>query len=131
MIIDAELRFSEEQAVTVTATSTKVLDFTTMGASIGAPLNLIVSVTDNFVGSGTLQVGIESSDNETFASAETLVQSGSLATEKLTAGAIAFRVPLPYGTKRYLRVKYTVTGSAFSDGEVTTFLTEDKGHYHG
>ena len=50
--------------------------------------------------------------------------SASFLAAALTANKTLLAVAVPAGVKRYLRAKYTVTGSAATAGKVTCFLTD-------
>ena len=122
MIIDKELQFSDGQEVTATGVSTNTVD---VGAGdLGAsPLELVVLSGAEATGSGSLVVGLETSDKpDTGFSA--LVASRSLAAADLKAGASVLPVQVPRGAKRYLRLNYAITGTL--KATLSAFLVLDR-----
>ena len=122
MILDADLIFSEKQAVTATAASTKVLDLQEGGDAIGQELTVKAVVGAAFAGGTSLQFKLQpSGDNSTWTD---LLMTGAVAAADLKSGAIPFDVRVPKGAKRYLRMQY-VAGGTFTGGTVTAFLTKE------
>ena len=132
MIFDMQSLFSDAQAVTTTAASTNVIDLgatgTLVGGSVplkrdlgaGGPVCLRTQVSKTFTGLTSLKVGIEVSDNEDFSSGVTTVaESAAVAAADLVAGYVFPPQYMPQGVnKRYVRLKYTVVGTATA-GEMT------------
>lgn len=87
-------------------------------------LLLVVRGTDAGAGGTKVIVSLETSDTEAFTSAKTLYQSAEIALAALTADTEQARLRLPLGCKRYLRMKYTATGT-FTAGKVEAYLTPD------
>ena len=128
MIVDNTLVLSDSQAITATAASTNVIDTGANGTVYGAaaalssdlgnidvPLN--VSVTQAFNNLTSLKVALETSaDNATF----TEVASRTyLAAEIAATGRLDFPACILKGAKqRYLRLNYTVTGTAPTTGKI-------------
>lgn len=123
MILDAELLFGKDQAVTATATSTNVIDLGVAGDAIGQELTFHVIVTAVFATLTSLAVSIETSaDDDTY----TPVLSGpAIAAASLTKGKEIFTVRVPRGLSRYVRLKYTVAGSNATTGKITAFASKD------
>ena len=123
MILDADLVFSNKQAVTATAESTKTLDLGVAGDAIGQELTIHVVVDTAFATLTSLTVSLETSANN---STWTTVLSGpAIARASLTKGASIFCVRVPQGLSRYVRLKYTVGGSNATAGKVTAFASKD------
>jgi hypothetical protein len=137
MIFSMQQLFSNDQAVTVTAASSNVIDLgapeTVKGAPYplnrdigrGVPIPLLVQVTVAFATLTSLKVGIESSDTEAFGGqVDTVLESPAIPVAKLLAG---YQFPInfiPKGVKhRYVRLKYTVAGSTATAGQVTAGIT--------
>lgn len=122
MILDADLIFSEKQAVTATAASAKVLDLQEGGDAIGQELTVKAVVGTAFAGGTSLQFKLQTSgDNSTWTD---LLMTGAVAAADLKSGAIPFDVRVPKGAKRYLRMQYVAVGT-FTGGTVTAFLTKE------
>ena len=126
MIIDRENLLSLNQAITNTADSEFVIDFgSDRDVGAGEPLALFVHVTEDFVGTGTLIVVIESSNDEALTGDVELLRSSTYDVSELTAGSRLLPVNLPRGVKRYLQLRYLVGGSAFTGGAVKAGLVRD------
>lgn len=138
MILDTSLLLSDGQAVTVSAPSTNVIDLgatgTPFGANAalvrdigrGAELDLAVAVTQAFAGLTSLQVAVQvSPDNATW----TTVASGPAVPLASLVAGYQFKVPgsIEEGSNaRYLRLSYTVTGSAATAGKVTAAIVASR-----
>lgn len=144
MILDTQSMFSgsiaadgtrSAQAITATAVSTNVIDLrqpngapaTADNGILGPMLWLVVIVSQAFNTLTSLTVTLESDSASTLASSPVVhFSSGAVALASLTAGATIVRTPMPSGDyKRYLGVRYTVTGSNPTLGSVYAFLTMD------
>lgn len=133
MILSLESQFSEGQAITATARSTNVYDLgvagTPYGAAaalnhdvgIGGPVPLLVQVTEAFDNLTSLTVTVETGATDSLG---TVVASFTIPLAGLTVGAkIPYHI-LPVGlTERYLGLRYTVTGTAPTTGEITAGIT--------
>ncbi len=135
MLFDALSLFSEAQAVTSSAPSTNSLDTGVNGTVYGAnaPLPrdqgkgykvpLLIQVVEDFAGLTSLTVAVEGDDSPTFAAPKTLAATAAIPLADLKAGKQFALDVLPLGsTTRYLRLKYTVTGTA-SAGKITAGVT--------
>ena len=137
MIFDATTLFSNAQAVTATAASTNIIDLGSTGTVFGAAaaitrdvgkgreIAIRASVVESFNNLTSLTIGIEVDDNAGFASAKTVWTSPAYTLAQLAVGA-ALLLPddLPVGTdERYLRLKYTVAGTAPTLGKITAGVT--------
>lgn len=123
MILDADLVFSNKQAVTTTATSTNEIDLGVAGDAIGQELTIHVVVDTAFATLTSLAVSLETStDGSTWA---TVLSGPAVPRASLTKGANIFCVRVPQGLSRYVRMKYTVGGSDATAGKVTAFASKD------
>lgn len=123
------------QAITATAISTNVIDLRQPGGVPtlkdeglfgGKDLWLIISVGQAFNNLTSLTITIESDSASSLASAPVVHFSKTIALAALTAGSTAVRVQLPSDDyKRYLGVRYTVTGTNPSQGSVMAFVALD------
>lgn len=125
MIFDKENLFSEDQAITVTANSTNVIDLGLTEMGEGEPIQIIVQVTTAFAGGTNMVVTLTTDDNAAMASETTLLASGTIITATLVQGyRFKFSV-LPEDCERYLRLTFTVTGT-MSAGAVFAGLNIDR-----
>jgi len=131
MIFDRTLLLSNAQAVTATAPSTDNLDLGVTGTVYGASAALVrdigkgqeiplsVQVVEAFNNLTSLTVTLQTDDNTGFTSPRD-VQSSTLLLADLQPGAPSTMVRVPPGTKeRYVRLLYTVTGTAPTAGRIT------------
>ncbi|MEG3148572.1 hypothetical protein U1769_01650 [Sphingomonas sp. ZT3P38] len=137
MIFDATTLFSNAQAVTATAPSTNIIDLGATGTVFGAAsaivrdigkgreITLRASVVESFNNITSLSIGIETDDNAGFATPKTVWTSPAYTLAQLAVGAtLLLPDSLPVGTdERYLRLKYTVAGTAPTLGKITAGVT--------
>jgi hypothetical protein len=125
MLFDSQNLFSDTQAVTVTATSTNLLD---TGAArdllAGEGLFVLAQATEAFAagGAATLTVALQTDDNSSFSSATTLFSSPAIGLSGLTLGARPVQIRVPRGAERYLRLSYTVSDGPMTGGKLTAGL---------
>jgi len=134
MILDNRAIFSDQQAITATAASTNVMDLQALGLTYDLvqlkrrqgikDIPLFLKVTEDFDALTSLTIAIETSDAEGFGSGVVTVFSVSVLLADLVVG---YKFPLPYLpkniTKRYVRFKYTVSGSNPTVGKISSGLT--------
>lgn len=133
MILDATTQFSNAQAITATAASTNIIDLgatgTVYGAAAaitrdigrGAVIPLENRVVETFNNLTSLTISIETDDNTGFSSAATIWTSPAYVLADLATGA-KHLLPdsIPVGAnERYMRLKYTVVGTAPTTGKIT------------
>jgi hypothetical protein len=121
MILDANLLFSDAQKITSTATS-EVVDLKAPGDAVGQELLIRAVVGEAFAGLTSLQIKIQTSaDDSTW---EDVLLTPAIAAAKLTKGKEILAVRVPKGLKRYVRLNYTVSGTA-SAGTLTAFMSKE------
>lgn len=129
MILDKQNLFSEDQAVTVSAASTNVIDLGTDASETPTPnlkdAMLFAQVTTAFADGTSMSVALQTDSDEAFGSAETIFTSAAIATSALVAGYQFKLGSLPEGLERYVRLYYTVDGT-MTAGEVMAGLVLDK-----
>ena len=112
--IDKELEFSDGQALTATAVSTNVVDLGYEEADIGTGKQLFLVVRSGADMGGTnptINVALQESDTENFASPRTVVSTGVLPGTAFVAGT-SIHLPIPPHAGKYLRVNYTLAGTS-------------------
>ena len=129
MIFDRQSILSVAQAITATAASTNVIDLGPIATGIvrdigkGTQTPLLIQVVESFNNLTSLTVALQTDDNEAFSSAKT-VWSEVIVLASLTAGFVAIPEFIPRGTnERYMRLNYTVTGTAPTTGKITAGIT--------
>lgn len=136
MIFDRSLLMSNAQAITASAASTDVIDLGTTGTVFGNSTALVrdvgrgyeipirVQVVTAFNNLTSLSVAVQTDDNSGFSTAKTVAISQAIPLASLVAGYVFEEVALIVGTnERYLRLNYTVVGTAPTLGAVTGGIT--------
>ena len=122
MLLDQNGVLSEKQSVTTTAASTNTVDLTASGNFVPGALFALCRVDVDFAGLTGMKIALETAAESNFSDGVELASASFLAAE-LTANKKVLAVAIPAGVKRYLRAKYTVTGTATA-GKVSFFLTD-------
>ena len=130
-ILDAEVMFSDRQAITATAPSTNIWDAGPYGRPVGpaypqfadpgkSDTTLIIQVVEDFDELTSLRVDYQTCDDPSFASDVDTLSTQTKVLADLTAGARfePTRIPRSH-TKRYARLLYTVTGTTPTQGAIT------------
>jgi hypothetical protein len=135
MFLDENTIFSDKQSLAEAAVgdtaSSKAVDQGEAGDAIQHALWLVVALSAKVTSAGaaTLQARLETADDEAFTMNKTVLwQSEAIALAKLLAGYSFGKLRLPLGTRRYLRVVYTVGTAALTGGAVNAFLTPSVDH---
>lgn len=127
MLLDANLRFSNDQAITATAASTNIIDqkIANRDAGTGRPLYVVVVVTTAMTNTGTVAVALESDSTTTMTPDKTrtlfTIPAGS------AVGDMFICALMPGGEVeqlRYLGLRYTVSGTV-DTGAVKSYLVQD------
>lgn len=133
MILDQQTLFSDAQAITASVNSSNVIDTLPGGqntkASIGdgQDITLFAQVGQSFATLTSLNIQLVSADDAAL-SVNPIVHydSGAVPVASLTAKARPVALDVPYGKyRRYVGLKYVVTGSAATAGTITAGLVED------
>ena len=113
--VDAQLLFSDAQALTGTAVSTNIID---LGADrnigIGVPMAVVIQLdvaADGTTGDETYSAQLQTDDNSGFSSATSV--GGAVTIPRGNPAGTMFIVPLPIGTEteRFIRLNYTLGGT--------------------
>lgn len=142
MIFDSTNLFSDAQAVTVTAASTNVIDLgatdtpkhaanaITRDIGKGRPIDLRIQVVETFATLTSVTVAVQTDTVEGFGSAVTVLSSPAVPLATLVAGYVFPIQWVPRGTlSRYVRLNYTVVGTAATAGKLTAgfvFASEER-----
>lgn len=131
MIFDRTLLFSNAQAITASAASTDIVDLGATGTvqfaasalqrdiGKGQQIPIDIQTVEAFNNLTSLTVAVQCATDAAFTTPVN-VQSQTLLLADLTAGRVASIVVVPPGLKlRYMRIYYTVVGTAPSTGKVT------------
>lgn len=132
MITDATLVLSDSQAITGTASSTNIIDNGATGTPAGASTALardigksneipfLLEVTEAFNNLTSLAVALQVSTDAAFTSpVEVATRTYLLADINAAGRRLSFPAQIPEGANlRYMRLRYTVTGSNPSTGKL-------------
>ena len=133
MLYDLETLFSDNQEITTTAESTNVVCFARgpiKEVSFGTPLPLRIQVTETFAGLTNLTVAVETAADEEFGEPVELATSGAVAAEDLVAGYTFPINFIPKGNLGYMRLKYTVSGTATAGKITAGVVAANGGGFH-
>lgn len=134
MILDAQLLFSDAQAITASAGSTNQVDLgplksTIRDIGVGQDLYAVVVCDVAMTDAGsdsTVTVTLETDNDSAFGSPTTAVQTlGVFAALAAVGTRLVAKLQPEKILEQYLRVYYTVTGGNLTTGSFTAFLTMD------
>lgn len=123
MILDEQNLFSDNQAITATAASTNVLNFGKREIAFGTPVELFVQITEDFNNLTSLKIAVQTSATENFSTAVDLIDQ-TILLANLKKGTVSSLKFLPKGNLGYMRLYYTVTGTAPSTGKILAGVTD-------
>ncbi|HHM6439591.1 Bbp16 family capsid cement protein [Pseudomonas aeruginosa] len=119
MLFDKKLLMSNAQAITASAASTDVIDRgDTKDVGRAGDIPLCIQVVEAFNTLTSLTIELQTDDNSGFGSPRSLF-SVVVPLADLNVGYQTPVIVLPQKTERYLRLNYTVTGTAPTTGKVT------------
>jgi len=129
MIFDRQTLLSDAQVITATGPSTNVINLGPVKAGLtrdignGEPIPFLMQVVESFNNLTSLAVTIQVDDNEAFPSPKAVITT-TLNLADLKAGKIIPPSHIPRGTDElFLRLLYTVTGTAPTTGKITAGFT--------
>lgn len=94
-----------------------------LGKGVAVPFLCQVTETFTSGGAATLQVDLETDDNESFSSATVLVSSPTFALADLVQGKALLPQHVPYNGEQYMRVKYVIGTATTTAGTVSAGIT--------
>lgn len=119
-IFDADLMFSDKQAVTATASSDVIdcgQELLTTGLNGAMELFIAVIPTTDFTGTGSIQVSLQHCDTKDGSYSEVKALPDTAATEFKRS-----LIPMPLVHKQFLKLVYKVTGTV-ADGKISAGIT--------
>ncbi len=133
MIIDAQLLFSDAQALTAAAASTNSIDLgIARDVGTGETLYVVVSVGVAMTDAGsdsTVSVYLQTDDNSSFSSATNSQLIGTLGALSAVGTTLYAKLDPAKVNERYIRLYYTPAGGDLSTGTVDAFITKDISKY--
>jgi hypothetical protein len=130
MIMDAELRFSNAQAITASAASTNQLDLKAVrDIGVGEDLYFVAIVDVAFTDASsdsTVVVTLETDNDSAFGSPTLAVQTiGTFAALSAIGTRLVAKLQPLAIVERYLRAYYTVAGGSLTTGSISSFIVLD------
>lgn len=129
MIFDRTTLLSDAQAIVASAASTNVIDLGPINAGFsrdigkGKQIPLLIQVVEAFNNLTSLTVALQTDDAAAFGSPIT-VWSSVIVLADLIAGKVIVPEYVTRGTKeQFMRLNYTVTGTAPTLGKITAGIT--------
>jgi hypothetical protein len=120
MYIDSQLQFADSQALTGDEVSDNIIDLG-LPRNIGVGEVLYVGVVVEAAITGTLQVNVETDDNEGFSSATVSADIGSFAASAAAGDSLYYKVSPDVMNERYVRLDF----NGATGGTVSAFITHD------
>ena len=117
MILDEQGLFSNNQKITATAASTNILYLGKSEVSFGTPVEVFIQITEDFNNLTSLSIKVQTATDEVFTTAVDLIEQ-TILLANLKKGAVSNIKFLPKGNLGYMRLLYTVTGTAPSTGGI-------------
>ena len=117
-LYDAQETFSEGQAVTASAASDNIVKVGPGDFGQGNKNDIDVIVTEAFDNLTSLQVSLQTDSDEAFSSPTTLYSTDAIPLADLAVGYKFKMAGFPPGCEEYVRLYYTVDGTAPTVGQV-------------
>jgi hypothetical protein len=139
MILDRQTLMSDRQAITATAGSTDQIDLSPRASGLvrdigpGSNLPIAVQVVENFNNLTSLTVSLQVDEDSAFGSPKTVAVTPAIPLAQLVAGYSFPSIDyIPRGTdERYMRLLYTVAGTAPTLGRITAGISLTGPHSNG
>jgi RES domain-containing protein len=113
--VDAQLMFSDAQAITADAASTNIIDLgVARNLFQGEPMAIVISsdvAADLTTTDETYSVIVQTDDNSSFSSATALTTQAIPAADLAAGDIVVLGVPSGSAVERYLRLSYDVGGT--------------------
>lgn len=126
LYLDKRLEFSENQAITASVESENALDFgVEHGSAAGKAID--IRIKEDFAGGTSLQFVLQDSADGTTYTDKLTSPAFQAAQLKAKGEDVFYSLAIPKGLRRFIRLKYAVTGT-FTKGKVHAILnTEVRG----
>ena len=117
MILDEQGLFSNKQAIKTSCVSENILDMGKREVSFGTPVELFIQISEEFNNLTSLTIKVQTATDEEFSDAVDLIEQ-TMTLAELKQGAVSNIKFLPKGNLGYMRLSYTVAGTAPTKGAV-------------
>lgn len=123
LYLDKKLEFSENQAITASAESENAIDFGVEKCS-AAGKAIDIRIKEDFAGGTSLQFVLQDSANGTAYTDALTSPAFQTAQLKAKGTDVFYSLAIPKGLRRFIRLKYAVTGT-FTKGKVHAILNTE------
>lgn len=125
MILDAELEFSDKQAVLASAPSTNVIDARNLGDLGENKIPMYVHIKEAYNNLTDLTVQVQESVDEAFSAPVNLIEQKLPLAALVLGKRLAFNV-FPHTERGFIRLNYLITGVAPTTGKISAGVAVDK-----
>lgn len=129
MILDKENRFSNGQAVTVTAISENVIDLVKAAQQLGEGEDIMVQVANkaaiNSSGSASCLVELVTDDADTMGTPTVVQTIGTFSHGDAAGTKKTVKLQPGIALERYLAVRFTVTNGPLTGGTFDSYIVKD------
>lgn len=132
-MLDSQLMFSEKQGpITASAASTNIINLgKDREVAFGNPIPMLIDIKEAFNNCTSVTFAVQTASDEAFTTPVTLVSATVLLADLKKGNRVPI-VFMPAGNLGYVRLYYTVTGTAPTTGKVSAYLTDaiQQGHHN-
>jgi hypothetical protein len=122
MLLSKEDMFSDDQAITVDADSTNIIDLQAdRDIGLGEPVGILIQVTETFLTTVSLIVTLITDDNAAFTSGTTIYTSETILVADLVKGKRVWLLFMGANNERFLKLHYDISTTATA-GKITACL---------
>lgn len=123
MILDEQGLFSNNQKVTASVASENILDLGKREVSFGTPVELFIQVSEEFNNLTSLDIKVQTSAEEDFSETVDLIEQ-TMTLSELKKGEVSAIKFLPKGNLGFMRLFYSVNGSAPTKGRLLSGIAD-------
>ena len=123
MILDEQNIFSDNQKITASCESTNVLNFGKRELAFGTPVELFIQASETFNNLTSLTISVQTAEDEAFSDPVDLIEQTMLLDE-LKAGSVSTIKFLPKGNLGFVRLYFTVQGTAPTTGKIVAGIAD-------
>jgi len=127
MYLDKLLMFNEsDAAITATTASTNVIDLGAADLGKSEEMDIFVQVTEAFNNLTSLGIKAQTATDAAFSTPIDLPVQATPLLAALTLNSVQLQVSVPKGVLRFMRLYYTVTGTAPTTGKIRAGLITNR-----
>lgn len=123
MILDEQALFSNNQQITASAASTNIIETGNGEIAFGTPVELFIQIAEDFDKLTSLNIKVQTSATENFSSSTDLLEQTILLADLKKGNTTSIKF-LPKGNLGFMRLYYTVTGTAPTQGKILAGIVD-------